>query len=242
MLLAQWLTALQDAQRHFSFERLEETAIPSYAHRNPAIRWLFRRRLIEIQNLLGPPNHARGVRVLDFGCGSGFAASLLRHSGYAVAAYDIDPTFFYWIGKRYPQLLEGVELYRSLKDIPTAAFDAIIAADVLEHLDEGSLERQTLSFKSWLSNVSGKLIVSGPSETPLYQIGRSLAGFHGHYHERNIYQIVESLKKDGWKPIRTKRIPIPVLCEAFLIILFKFDGDLTPASGLKVAQFNDEER
>jgi len=231
MLLAQWLTALQDAQRHFSFKRLEETAIPSYAHRNPAIRWLFRRRLAEVQKLLGPPNYAQGVRVLDFGCGSGFAASLLRHSGYAVAAYDIDPTFFYWIGKRYPQLLEGIELYRSLKDIPTAAFDAIIAADVLEHLDAGRLEREILWFKSLLSGVSGKLVVSGPSETPLYQIGRRLAGFHGHYHERSIYQIAESLKKGGWKRIRTKRIPIPVLCEAFLIILFQPDGGMTSASG-----------
>ena len=175
-LLAQWLTVLQDAQRHFPFERLEEAAIPSYAHKNPAIRWLFRKRLAEIQKMLGFPSQPRGVRVLDFGCGSGFGASLLRHSGYAVAAYDIDPAFFYWVGNRYPQLLEGIELYSSLADIPPAAFDAIVAADVLEHFDGESLDRHTL-VQTRLSGASGKLVVSGPSETPLYKLGRRLAGF-----------------------------------------------------------------
>ena len=71
-LLAQWLTAFQDAQRQFSCERVEETAIPSYAHKNPAIRWLFRKRLAEIQKILSFPSQPRGIRVLDFGCGSGF--------------------------------------------------------------------------------------------------------------------------------------------------------------------------
>jgi SAM-dependent methyltransferase len=222
-LLAQWLTALQDAQRHFSFKRLEETAIPSYAHKNPAIRWLFRKRLAEIQKILGFPSQPRGVRVLDFGCGSGFGASLLRHSGYAVAAYDIDPAFFYWFGNRYPQLLEGIELYSSLPDIPPAAFDAIIAADVLEHLDGESLDRHIRWFKTRLSGTSGKLVVSGPSETPLYKLGRRVAGFHGHYHERNIYQIAETLEKNGWIRMRARRIPIPIFCEAFLIILFQLD-------------------
>jgi 2-polyprenyl-3-methyl-5-hydroxy-6-metoxy-1,4-benzoquinol methylase len=229
--LAQWLTALQDAQRHFSFERLEETAIPSYAHKNPAIRWLFRQRLAEVQKILGSPNQPQGVRVLDFGCGSGFGASLLRHSGYDVAAYDIDPTFFHWFGNRYPQLLEGIELYRSLADIPTGAFDAIIAADVLEHLDADNLERHIRWLKTRLSGGSGKLIVSGPSETLLYKIGRRLAGFHGHYHERSIYQIAEAIEKDGWIRVRTRRIPLPILCEAFLIILFQLDDRKTRTSG-----------
>ena len=42
----------------------------------------------------------------------------------------------------------------------------------------------------------GVLIISGPSESALYRLGRKIAGFDAHYHETNIFAIEEAAKAE----------------------------------------------
>src|SRR6266496_1212616 len=85
----------------------------------------------------------------------------------------------------------------SSKDIPhiseisSNSLDIIIAADVLEHVQE--LEEYIGFFLDKLKRSSGRLIISGPTENIAYKIGRILAGFgdKGDYHLTNVDRLIK---------------------------------------------------
>jgi 2-polyprenyl-3-methyl-5-hydroxy-6-metoxy-1,4-benzoquinol methylase len=95
------------------------------------------------------------------------------------------------------------------------SFDLINALDVLEHVDD--LPR-TLSELLNLLKPGGRLVVSGPTENILYQMGRKLAGpeYSGDYHERGIAEIKRELARLAHvRQIATLYWPIP-LFEVFV--------------------------
>ena len=69
-----------------------------------------------------------------------------------------------------------------------------MALDVLEHISP--LTAYVDAFERLLAP-EGVLIVSGPTESLLYRLGRRLAGreFTGHYHVSDIYDVAESLRE-----------------------------------------------
>ena len=98
----------------------------------------------------------------------------------------------------------------SISQLPSKSFDIINALDVLEHVD--GLHR-TLSELLSLLKPGGQLVVSGPTENTLYQIGRKLAGpeYSGDYHERGIAEIKrELLRLARVKHIATLYWPLPL--------------------------------
>jgi SAM-dependent methyltransferase len=98
----------------------------------------------------------------------------------------------------------------AITDLSKSSFDLIIALDVLEHVRD--LPR-TLNELLALLKPNGQLIVSGPTENILYQIGRKLAGpeYSGAYHERGIAEIKnELLKTTRIQPIANLYWPIPL--------------------------------
>jgi 2-polyprenyl-3-methyl-5-hydroxy-6-metoxy-1,4-benzoquinol methylase len=101
-----------------------------------------------------------------------------------------------------------------LTELDSGTFDTIICLDVLEH-DVGSLHGVTREFMRLLSD-GGRLVVSGPTESRLYRLGRWFAGFSGEYHVRTIYEIekhfsnlfdLKSVKKLIW-PVTLFRISV----------------------------------
>jgi 2-polyprenyl-3-methyl-5-hydroxy-6-metoxy-1,4-benzoquinol methylase len=82
----------------------------------------------------------------------------------------------------------------TLKDLPKASFDVIVATDVLEHVEDIS---GTLADMRALLKPNGQIIISGPTENILYKIGRKLAGpeYSGDYHERGILEVRDLIGK-----------------------------------------------
>jgi 2-polyprenyl-3-methyl-5-hydroxy-6-metoxy-1,4-benzoquinol methylase len=124
--------------------------------------------------------------------------------------------------KRYIPLAENIQIVDanqvSLSQLPPRCFDLINALDVLEHVDD--LPR-TLSELLNLLKPGGRLVVSGPTENILYQIGRRIAGpeYSGEYHERGIAEIKRELNRLARvEGIATLYWPVP-LFEVFAALV-----------------------
>jgi 2-polyprenyl-3-methyl-5-hydroxy-6-metoxy-1,4-benzoquinol methylase len=191
--------------------RLDEAAFPAYSHRNPLINWLFWQRLRKVMEHVQTSSLYEGI--LDFGCGSGVMLPFLSSISKQVIAMDVDLLPLKLVQKHIP-LAGNIEVKDATKtaitDLSKSSFDLIIALDVLEHVRD--LPR-TLNELLALLKPNGQLIVSGPTENILYQIGRKLAGpeYSGAYHERGIAEIKnELLKTTRIQPIANLYWPIPL--------------------------------
>ncbi len=106
---------------------------------------------------------ARGKRVLDFGCGTGYGAASLSEVAQSVVGVDIDAGAIEWARTthRKPNLHfeQRADLGRGL---PPASFDLITCFDVIEHLN---LQTQLDVLRSIadLLGPDGKVVLSTPN-------------------------------------------------------------------------------
>jgi FAD/FMN-containing dehydrogenase len=164
------------------FAALEESCIPSYLHRNPVLAYGAWWRLFAAVRL-GLSASTPGP-VLDFGASAGELYHLLpADTEYCFVEHD----------ERLAQALdEAVPAARrlGLETLPEARFATVFALDSLEHnpyrVEILRRLRETL-------DPQGVLVVSGPTETVLYRLGRRAAGFRGHGHEADIYAIEDEI-------------------------------------------------
>ena len=191
--------------------RLDEAAFPAYSHPNPLINWLFWQRLRIAMNYI--ERNAPFDKVLDFGCGSGVMLPFLAQHSKHVIALDIDLLPLEKVKKHIP-LPSNVEVCNAnqvtLSELTQKSFDLISALDVLEHVDD--LPR-TLSELLGLLKPIGQLVVSGPTENILYQLGRKVAGpeYSGAYHERGTAEIKQELARLArLEPIGMLYWPVPL--------------------------------
>ena len=199
----------------------DESAVPSYCHRNPLVRRLFWQRLDAAATLAD----LRSVgRVLDYGAGSGVLLPTLDRSGCHVVATDLhlEPC-----RRMVAKLGVGAELvpferFDAWVEENVGRFDRIFALDVLEHVDEQVLRRLSARFHALLAP-SGRLVESGPTESRTYRVARALAGFAGNYHHRNVYDIDATLRTD-WTVERTTRLPRWPLPQGFLVTRYAPSG------------------
>ncbi|MFZ5818346.1 MAG: class I SAM-dependent methyltransferase [Chloroflexota bacterium] len=199
--------------------RLDEAGFPAYSHPNPLINYLFWQRLRKAMDYL--EQDAPYEHVLDFGCGSGVMLPFLCRISARVTALDVDLLPFNQVNRcrPFPANLQVHDVReKSLKDLPSASFDRIIATDVLEHVDDLS---GALNDMQTLLKPGGQIVISGPTENLFYQIGRKLAGpeYSGDYHERGILEVREILAQQARIiPIATLYWPAP-LFEIFAVSL-----------------------
>lgn len=191
--------------------RLDEAAFPAYSHRNPVINWLFWQRLRTVMEFVKKAKPYEYI--LDFGCGSGVMLPFLSDISSHVIAMDVDLLPLQRVQNHIP-LAKNIEVIDAsetfITNLPINHYDLIIALDVLEHVQD--LPR-TLNELLALLKPNGQLIVSGPTENILYQIGRKIAGpeYSGAYHERGIAEIKDELRKiASLQPIATLYWPIPL--------------------------------
>jgi len=181
--------AIRQALAQAATGRFDEAAFPAYSHRNPLINWLFWQRLRNALEYV--ERSAPYEQILDFGCGSGVMLPYLAQVCKRVSAMDVD-LLPLESAQKYIPLAPNVKVYDATKttlaDLPANSFDLVIALDVLEHVEDLS---RALNEIFALLKPNGRLIVSGPTENILYQIGRKIAGpeYSGVYHERGIAEI-----------------------------------------------------
>ena len=182
----------------------DEMALPSYTHPNPAMSWLFWKRLDVALRLAG---EVAGRSVLDFGCGGCTSFRHLQAKGCRISGED--PFALDLATEVCRRLGIQANLYRSLDQVTSQVFDVIFALDVLEHVEDldgclGDLRR--------FAGPGTAVIVSGPTENAFYKLGRRLAGFTGHYHLTNIYDIEARLRQGGLvtEAVRTLYPPVPL--------------------------------
>jgi 2-polyprenyl-3-methyl-5-hydroxy-6-metoxy-1,4-benzoquinol methylase len=208
---ARYRSAIRNVLQESERGRLNEAGFPAYSHPNRLINWLFWQRLHLAMNYI--ENHAPYEKVLDFGCGSGVMLSFLAGHSRRVFALDVDLLPLERMKQLIPlpehvTVLNGKQV--SVTQLNANSFDLINALDVLEHVSD--LPR-TLSELLSLLKPGGRLVVSGPTENTLYQMGRRLAGpeYSGEYHERGIGEIKRELGKlAGVRQIATLYWPIPL--------------------------------
>lgn len=191
--------------------RLDEAGFPAYSHRNPFINWLFWQRLHKVMDYVEAD--APYEQVLDFGCGSGVMLPFLCGISTRVIAMDIDLHPFNQVSRQqvFPANLQAHNARQvTLKDLPKASFDLIVATDVLEHVADLP---GTLTDMEALLKPGGQIIISGPTENIFYKLGRMLAGpeYSGDYHERGILEVRELMRKQMHViPIATLYWPVPL--------------------------------
>lgn len=200
---------------HISNHSKDEMAIPSYLHRNPLIRWLMWKRYEYISKLSG---FSADMSVLEFGCGIGLFLPELDDKCNVVYAIDIFPEYAKILSK---ELNLNIFFIDNLSNIEDSSLDIVVAADVLEHLDHNELIGYLNIFSRKLKD-GGRLIISGPTESIVYKIGRIFAGFSdkGDYHCTNIDNLI-GVTSDYFNLIRIKCLPFKIPPFLFKVCEFR---------------------
>lgn len=169
----------------------DESALPSYTHKNRMMSWLFWKRIDTAFSIAGT---VKNKSVLDFGCGGGVTFKYLWDNGAKITGCD---NRSWELAQNINMKLDIVaDIYKNLSEIKDVKFDLILALDVFEHVEK---PRAIIKKLKELSHDMTKLIISGPTESLFYRIGRELAGFSGDYHFNDIYVIEGILKAQGLK-------------------------------------------
>ncbi|MEX2160942.1 MAG: class I SAM-dependent methyltransferase [Anaerolineales bacterium] len=198
---------------------LLEMAAPSYLHPSPFIRWIVRKRM---QVALGYLDISGGKTLLDFGCGAGILFLQLppRQNAYLGVDLEIWPAqqMLAHHQRDDVRLFEGEAWVNSVAD---HSLDNIVALEVLEHVAD--LPAVLKLFRRKLAP-GGRLVVSGPTENALYKLARRIAGFSGHYHLRNIFDIRHAVADAGFSEEQRKALPLPGPLALFLVIQYSRTG------------------
>jgi hypothetical protein len=164
------------------FETLEESCIPSYLHKNIFASWVSWNRLTNAAKLLkeSMPSTNKIIDILDFGAGCGELIHMIPPLKSNYHFTETNEKLSEFILKTYQEAVK-VDMNDQLVE-----YDAIFALDSIEH---------NVNYKKIVTDLSkrvklgGILILCGPTENFWYKFGRLMAGFTGHYHDTNIYEI-----------------------------------------------------
>lgn len=196
--------------QHAALGEYDENALPSYTHSNRLMAWLFWKRIDIALCFMGDIS---GKTVLDFGCGGAVTFKCLNQKRCRIVGCDENIVLAQQVCRA---LNINAELYQDLSAIDRRKFDYILALDVLEHIENSAalLEK----FKDMMQPDS-KIILSGPTENFWYKLGRKLAGFSGHYHVKNIYQIEREFGAIGFRAEKVRTLYYP--CPLFRVSLWR---------------------
>jgi SAM-dependent methyltransferase len=144
-----------------------------------------RRRLVA--QLLDRHGPSAGATVLDLGCGSGSSVELLLERGYRAIGLDARPEGLAALRARRPDAwLVRAEAERlPFRD---ASRDAVLALDVLEHVDDAAALREIAR----VLRPGGLLVASVPAHAWLWSFRDEDAGHRRRYSRRGLQGALEA--------------------------------------------------
>lgn len=134
-----------------------------YARSSFLIRWIERRRLACIREMVAPRLEDR---ILEVGCGGGHVLQLFPQcdlTGVDVSGWMLDKARHNLQGCRV-RLLKG-ELHEL--DLPDGSFDTIVCSEVLEHAVE---PERILADAQRLLRPGGKAVITFPNDTLIHRL------------------------------------------------------------------------
>lgn len=142
------------------------------------------------------PEPGSGARVLDVGCGDGYLGSILSERGYSVTGVERTGGFT----ERFPASVSLIEadLEGGLGPV-TGTYDAVICADVLEHLRG---PEELLREIARIMAPGGRLVLSLPNSGNFYFRMNVLLGRFPH-EDRGLFDRthLRFYTLDGWKEL-----------------------------------------
>lgn len=185
---------------------------------NVLLRRFFWQRLHLLIRLMRQAG-VRGGEVLDFGGGSGVLLPTLARDFRRVTLVDLETEearrVVEHFGLTNVRILQG-----DVREVdPGTRFDAIVAADVLEHFREPAVPARVL--RSWLAD-RGSLFTSLPTENWVYVLLRRVFGVEkpwDHYHTG--YAVEAVLEAEGFVRRRSLAAPLIVpVAPLFLLTMW----------------------
>lgn len=176
-----------------------DIALDVYCSDNPLLREFFWARLWMLTLLIRRKSKPE-QRCLDFGGGSGIFMMSLASGFKRVDLIDLNTQQAEALQGTYA--LDNVEITRANvgeHDFGSGAFDAVVAADVLEHFQNLALPVERI--RHWLA-AGGILYTSLPSENIWYRLLRVVFGKqkpHDHYHAA--WEVERFLSCNGFRKV-----------------------------------------
>ena len=199
----------------------DEMAIPSYLHRNPALRWMAWRRVDVVARRIRD-HLPSGGRVMDYGCGTGVLFE--EAASRASTVYGVDLVLDaarLWTERRG---FSNVVLLRPdevAERVAPRSLDVVVAAEVLEHVED--LDAVLTMFRDTL-RPDGVLLVSLPTENRVYGFGRRLAGFSGHYHHANAATLDGRIRQASFRRESIEQVPLPGPLAIYWVASYRVSG------------------
>lgn len=187
---------------------------------NPVLRRMFWQRLRILNRLMDRVAVAHGS-CLDFGGGSGVFLPTLAGRFQRVTLLDLEARQAKLVMQQYAlRNVSVVEGDAASADFSREPFDAIVAADVLEHFQDLDLPVPLLH--RWLKP-GGVLFTSLPTENWVYVFLRKVFGIEkpwDHYH--TAYEAESRLEREGFSRIKTTCVPLGLpVAPLFLITAWR---------------------
>ncbi len=151
--------------------------------------WLARARLVSriIDRELGPGPH----QVLDVGCGWGVTLDHLERAGHHVAGMDIGRGGLEKLDKPGRRLILGDIESGPIPESAQGRFDAVLALDVLEHLDD---DCGALRHLANLVRPGGLAILTVPARPDLWSEFDTIQGHKRRYYR---YEFQATIERTG---------------------------------------------
>lgn len=190
--------------------------IEVYSSPNPVMRWVFWERLRRIDRML--ERYALADTCLDFGGGSGAFLPTLARRFRQVDCIDLEPANAVSVVGHYS--LSNVRILRQdVAGTAEARYQAIVAADVLEHFRDLDMPIDAIRRRL---QPGGMLFTSLPTENWLYRLLRRVLRIEkpvDHYH--TAYEVEARLAAAGFSRLASHAVPLPVPAPLFLVSAWK---------------------
>lgn len=108
---------------------------------------------------------AKGKRVADVGCGSGYGVEILKNCGAAyIHGFDLSKSSISFATSRYKNLADfSIASITDMNIVKDDSFDIVISSEVMEHIKEYNMESKAIEELKRIAVNGGLIIIGTPN-------------------------------------------------------------------------------